>query len=59
MDPKRLRPEPEYQGLDLPAVIDYAASKGIGVWLYINRRAMERQLDVLLPLFSSPGAWPG
>jgi alpha-glucosidase len=51
VDPRRLRPEPEYQGLDLPAVIEYARSKSIGVWLYINRRAMERQLDDLLPLF--------
>jgi alpha-glucosidase len=55
VDPRRLRPEPEYQGLDLPAVIDYARSKGIGVWLYINRRAMERQLDEVLPLFSRWG----
>jgi alpha-glucosidase len=55
VDPRRLRPEPEYQGLDLPAVIGYAKSKGIGVWLYVNRRAMERQLDELLPLFSTWG----
>jgi len=51
VDPRRLRPEPEYQGLDLQAVISYARSKGIGVWLYVNRRALERQLDALLPLF--------
>ena len=55
IDPRRLRPEPEYQGLDLNTVIAYAKSKGIGVWLYINRRAMERQLDQLLPLFSKWG----
>jgi alpha-glucosidase len=55
VDPRRLRQEPEYQGLDLPAVIDYARTKGIGVWLYVNRRAMERQLDELLPLFSRWG----
>jgi alpha-glucosidase len=55
VDPRRLRPEPEYQGLDLPAVIQYARSKGIGVWLYVNRRALERQIDTLLPLFRSWG----
>jgi alpha-glucosidase len=55
VDPRRLRPEPEYQGLDLPAVIQYARTKGIGVWLYVNRRALERQIDVLLPLFRSWG----
>jgi alpha-glucosidase len=55
IDPKRLRPEPEYQGLDLPTVIAYARSKGIGVWLYLNRRAIERQLDEVLPLFRTWG----
>jgi alpha-glucosidase len=55
VDPRRLRPEPEYQGLDLQAVIAYARSKGIGVWLYVNRRALERQIDELLPLFRAWG----
>jgi alpha-glucosidase len=55
VDPGRLRPEPEYQGLDLQAVIAYARSKGIGVWLYVNRRALERQIDELLPLFRTWG----
>jgi alpha-glucosidase len=55
VDPRRRRPEPEYQGLDLPAVIQYAKSKGVGVWLYVNRRALERQIDTLLPLFKSWG----
>jgi alpha-glucosidase len=55
IDPKRLRPEKEYQGLELLDVIRYARSKGIGVWLYVNRRALERQIDTLLPLFESWG----
>ena len=55
VDPRRLRPEPEYQGLDLPGVLAYAKSKGVGVWLYVNRRALERQIDDLLPLFASWG----
>lgn len=41
--------------LDLPAVIQYAESKGIGVLLYVNRRALEKQLDEILPLFRSWG----
>ncbi len=41
--------------LDLPEVIRYAKSKGIGVWLYVNQRALEQQLDKLLPLYQSWG----
>ncbi len=55
VDPRRLRQEPEYQGLDLQRVLAYAKQKGIGVWLYVNRRALERQLDDILPLFARWG----
>jgi alpha-glucosidase len=41
--------------LDLPRVIQYAESKQIGVILYVNRRALERQLDDILPLYRSWG----
>ena len=41
--------------LDLPGVIMYAKSKGIGVWLYVNHRALEHQLDELLPLYRKWG----
>ena len=41
--------------LDLHEVVAYAKSKGIGVILYINRRAMEKQLDEFLPLAKSWG----
>ena len=41
--------------LDLLGVIEYAKSKNIGVILYVNRRAMEKQLDDVLPLLSSWG----
>lgn len=50
VDPKR-SPGP----LDLPEVIRYADERGIGVLLYVNRRALERQLDEILPLFQSWG----
>ncbi|MFN7938191.1 MAG: glycoside hydrolase family 97 catalytic domain-containing protein [Bryobacteraceae bacterium] len=55
IDPRRLRKEPEYQGLDLQRVIAYAKGKGVGVWLYVNRRALERQIDAVLPLFAQWG----
>ncbi len=41
--------------LDLQEVIKYGESKGIGIILYVNRRALEKQLDEILPLFKSWG----
>lgn len=41
--------------LDLQEAIGYARSKGIGVFLYVNQRALAAQLDTLLPLFRSWG----
>lgn len=50
VDPKR-SPGP----LDLHAVIRYAADRGIGIILYVNRRALEKQLDAILPLYQKWG----
>lgn len=50
VDPKRSKGP-----LDLQAVVDYANSKEIGVLLYVNRRALEKQLDEVLPLLQSWG----
>ncbi|TNJ41495.1 glycoside hydrolase family 97 N-terminal domain-containing protein [Tamlana fucoidanivorans] len=50
IDPKRSNGP-----LDLLGVIDYAKSKNIDVILYVNRRALEKQLDDVLPLLSSWG----
>ncbi len=50
VDPKR-SPGP----LELLKVIDYAKEQGIGVVLYVNRRALEKQLDEVLPLLESWG----
>lgn len=41
--------------LDLHHVIGYAKENGIGIILYVNRSALERQLDELLPLYKSWG----
>ena len=40
---------------DLHRLIQYGKEKGIGVILYVNRRALEQQLDTLLPLYKSWG----
>lgn len=50
VDPKR-----SSGPLDLHHVTEYAESKGIGIILYVNRRALEKQLDELLPLYKSWG----
>jgi len=50
LDPKR-----SSGPLDLPGVIRYAGDRGIGVILYVNHRALERQLDELLPLYRDWG----
>lgn len=41
--------------LDLQQVINYAKSKDIGVFLYVNQRALVKQLDTLLPLYEKWG----
>jgi len=41
--------------LDLQRVIQHAARRNIGVILYVNRRALERQIDDILPLYRSWG----
>lgn len=52
LDPKR---NPNPTSLDLQEVIRYANSKGIGVILYVNHLAMEKQLDEILPLYEKWG----
>jgi len=55
VDPQRLNKDPAYQGLDLLEVIRYAREKGIGILLYVNRRALEKQRDTVFPLFEKWG----
>jgi alpha-glucosidase len=55
LDPQRVGSIPDHGGLDLPAVIAYARERGVGVFLYVNRRALERQLDEILPLYRKWG----
>lgn len=50
VDPRRSKGE-----LDLHKAIAYGKEHGIGIILYVNRRALERQLDEILPLYKSWG----
>ena len=52
LDPRR---NPDPNALDLQEVIKYGKNKGIGVILYVNQRALQQQLDEILPLYKSWG----
>lgn len=52
LDPRR---NPDPHALDLMEAIKYAKSKGVGVFLYVNMRALEQQLDDILPLYKQWG----
>lgn len=54
-DPKRIASIPDHGGLDLQEVIRYAKQRGVGIILYVNRRALERQSDVIFPLYEKWG----
>jgi len=41
--------------LGLHEVIRYAEGKGVGIIVYVNRRALERQIDEILPLYRQWG----
>lgn len=45
----------EARDFTMPEVCAYAKSKGIGVWVYVNQRALYRQLNELLPLYKEWG----
>ena len=40
---------------DMPKLCQYAKSKGIGVWVYVNQRALYQDLDRILPLYNKWG----
>jgi alpha-glucosidase len=51
VDPARGKPG----ALNLKEVIEYARKRNVGVLLYVNQRALYRQLDEILPLYASWG----
>lgn len=48
-------PRKSIAALDLLEVVRYARSKNIGVWLYVNQRALTEYMDEILPLYKSWG----
>ena len=45
----------ETRDIDMPRLCQYAKNKGIGVWVYVNQRALYKELDRLLPLYEKWG----
>lgn len=41
--------------LDLPKVIEYANAKDVGILVYVNKKALHKQLDEILPLYKKWG----
>ncbi len=41
--------------IDMPEVVRYGKEKGVGVWLYVNQHALQKQMDELFPLLHSWG----
>jgi alpha-glucosidase len=52
LDPRR---NPDPTSLNLQTVIDYASARRIGVILYVNQKALTKQLDEILPLYEKWG----
>ena len=45
----------ENRDFDMPKLCQYAKSKGVGVWVYVNQRALYQQIDQILPLYEKWG----
>lgn len=41
----------ENRDFNMEEICRYAREKGVGVWLYVNQRALWRQLDMILPVY--------
>ena len=45
----------ENRDFDMPKLCQYAKSKDIGVWVYVNQRALYQEIDQILPLYEKWG----
>lgn len=49
------RPIPNHTGLNIPEVVEYGKSKGVGIFLYVNRQGLERYMDKFFPIYEAWG----
>ena len=52
---KESDPRKTIAALNMPEVVSYARANNIGVWVYVNQRALTDYLDEILPLYQSWG----
>jgi alpha-glucosidase len=55
VDMRRTRAITNHPGLDLPEIIRYGQERNVGVVLYVDRRQIRKQRDVLFPLYEKWG----
>lgn len=41
--------------IDMPRVVQYGREKGVGIWLYVNQHALQKQMRQLFPLLHEWG----
>lgn len=41
--------------IDMKKVVEYGKSKGIGVWVYVNQHALQKQAEQIFPLYKKWG----
>jgi alpha-glucosidase len=55
LDPRRTSGLKNHPGLDLPEIIRYARERNVGVILYVDRRQIKKQRDIIFPLYEKWG----
>jgi alpha-glucosidase len=41
--------------VDIPGIVKYAGERGVGIWVWLQWKQLERQLDAALPLYEAWG----
>ncbi len=57
-DPRKCDVDPKRSAvndLNIQEVVKYANTKNVGIWVYVNQRALTNHLDEILPLYESWG----
>lgn len=55
VNPGTGRPIPNHTGLNIPEIAEYGKSKGVGIFLYVNRQGLERYMDKFFPIYEAWG----
>ncbi|MEJ6979711.1 glycoside hydrolase family 97 catalytic domain-containing protein [Pedobacter sp. P351] len=55
VNPGTGRPIPDHTGLDMKELVSYGKSKGVGIFLYVNRQGLERYMDKIFPIYEAWG----